>query len=213
MSGSGPPRPVQVVVLAEDRLTAQGVEAHLAADERLRVLPAGAEENPGVLLVITAELGEGTLSALKPYLPEGPAEAPRLVLLADRPTAEQLARAAGPGPVAFTPRERTTLADITEMLCAVARGAAPLPGPPLEQVRTRRWNDRSGGANDASSLFTARELAVLRQLAAGSSTAEIAAALHYSERTVKYIIHEVIVRHGLRNRVHAVAFALRQGLL
>lgn len=217
MSGSGPPRPVQVVVLAEDRLTAQGVEAHLAADERLRVLPAGAEENPDVLLAITAELGEGTFSALKPYLPEGPAEAPRLVLLADRPTAEQLARAAGPGPVAFTPRERTTLADITETLCAVARGAAPLPGslpgPPLEQIRNRRWNDRSGGTNDASSLFTARELAVLRQLAAGSSTAEIAAALHYSERTVKHIVHEVIVRHGLRNRVHAVAFALRQGLL
>lgn len=218
MSGSGPARPVRVAVLAEDRLTAQGVEAHLAADERLHVLPAGAAENPDVLLVITAEPGERTFSVLKRHCPEGPAEAPRLVLVADEPTAERVVRAAGLGPAAaFMPRERTTLADITEVLCAVARGAAPvpwpLPGSPQEQTRTRRRNDRSGGTNDESSFFTTRELAVLRQLAAGSSTAEIAAALHYSERTVKYVIHEVIVRHGLRNRVHAVAFALRQGLL
>ncbi|WP_234545046.1 helix-turn-helix transcriptional regulator [Streptomyces shenzhenensis] len=193
------------------------MEAHLAADERLHVLPAGAAEDPDVLLVIAAEPGEGMFSAPKHGCPEGPAEAPRLVLVADEPTAEQLVRAAGLGPAAFLPRDRTTLADITETLCAVARGAAslpwPLPGSPPEQIHTRRRDDQSGGANDESSFFTARELEVLRQLAEGSSTAEIAAALHYSERTVKYVIHEVIVRHGLRNRVHAVAFALRQGLL
>ncbi|MER5601565.1 LuxR C-terminal-related transcriptional regulator, partial [Streptomyces sp. NPDC002265] len=123
----------------------------------------------------------------------------------------------GLGLVAFMSREKTTLSDISEMLCAVARGAASLPqsmlGSLLEQIRTRRWDGQGADGGDDPSSFTDRELAVLRQLAAGFSTTEIAAALHYSERTVKYIIHELTVRHGLRNRVHAVAYALRQGLL
>ncbi|MFF4902932.1 response regulator transcription factor [Streptomyces sp. NPDC001068] len=208
---------MQVIVLAEDRLTAQGVEAHLTADDRLRVLPATAEEPPDVLLLITGELREKTFTTLRRYCPEDRADAPRLVLIANRPTAEQLVRVVGLGLVAFMSRERTTLADITEMLCAVARGAASLPqsllGSLLEQIRTRQWKDQPVDADDESASFTAREIAVLRQLAAGLSTSETAAALHYSERTVKYIIQEMTARHGLRNRVHAVAYALRQGLL
>nr|WP_238426732.1 helix-turn-helix transcriptional regulator [Streptomyces adustus] len=88
-----------------------------------------------------------------------------------------------------------------------------MTGSLLEQIRSRSQDGQAADRSDDSSSFTDRELAVLRQLAAGFSTTEIAAALHYSERTVKYIIHEMIVRHGLRNRVHAVAHALRQGFL
>lgn len=217
MTGSGSSRLMQVVVLAEDRLTAQGVEAHLAADDRVRVLAADAEENADVLLLITAELAENTFAVLQSFCRENPDDAPRLILVANKPTAEQLVRVAGLGLVAFMPRDQTTLADISEMLCSVARGAASLPqsmlGALLEQLRTRRWKGEVPEEEDAPSAFTDRELAVLRQLAAGYSTTEIAAALHYSERTVKYVIHEMIVRHGLRNRVHAVAYALRQGIL
>lgn len=217
MSGPEPSHPMYVTVLAEDRLTAQGVEAHLAADERVRVLAAGAEQPPDVLLVITGELEEKTFAALGRYCPKGPAEAPRLVLVAHRPTAAQLVRAAGLGLVAFMSRERTTLADITEMLCTAARGAAPpprpVPGPHPERSRAGPRDTAAAETADEPPSFSAREIAVLRQLAAGLSTTEIAAALHYSERTVKYVIHEVTARHGLRNRVHAVAYALRHGLL
>lgn len=217
MSGSGTPRPMRVVVLAEDRLTAQGVEAHVAGDDRVQVLGPGDEQTPDVVLLITAELAENTFAVLQRYCRENPDESPRLILVANRPTVEQLVRVVELGLVAFLSRDHTTLADISKMLCAVARGAASLPqsmlGPLLEQIRTGRWNDQASEGGEDQLSFTDRELAVLRQLAAGFSTTEIAAALHYSERTVKYIIHEMIVRHGLRNRVHAVAYALRQGVL
>ncbi|WP_162468715.1 LuxR C-terminal-related transcriptional regulator [Streptomyces adustus] len=217
MSGSETSRRMRVVVLAEDRLTAQGVEAHVAGDERVQVLGPGDEESPDVLLLITAELAENTFAALQRYCRKDPDESPRLILVANKPTAEQLMRVIGLGLVAFMTREKTTLSDISEMLCAVARGAGSLPqsmtGSLLEQIRSRSQDGQAADRSDDSSSFTDRELAVLRQLAAGFSTTEIAAALHYSERTVKYIIHEMIVRHGLRNRVHAVAHALRQGFL
>jgi DNA-binding NarL/FixJ family response regulator len=61
--------------------------------------------------------------------------------------------------------------------------------------------------------LTQRELAVLRLVAAGYSTNEIAKRLAFSERTVKNAIHDVTTRLQLRNRSHAVAYAVRQGLI
>jgi DNA-binding CsgD family transcriptional regulator len=61
--------------------------------------------------------------------------------------------------------------------------------------------------------FTDRETEVLRLLAAGLSTSEIARQLSYSQRTIKSIVHDVTNRFQLRNRSHAVAFAMREGLI
>ena len=53
----------------------------------------------------------------------------------------------------------------------------------------------------------------MRLLADGFDTAEIAGRLFYSERTVKNIIHDITSRLELRNRTHAVAYAIREGLI
>ncbi|MEU1090776.1 response regulator transcription factor [Streptomyces sp. NPDC005576] len=214
MIGHRSSRTTQIVVLAEDTLAAQGIEAYLAADDRVLVLPSDTEERPDVVLVITGELTDKTIASLLRFTQEDPEDSPRLIVVANKPTVSQLLRVIGMGLVAYMPRERTTLEDVTQMLCAVTHGAASLPpsllGSLLEELRSRRWHT---GQADESPAFTAREVDVLRQLAAGLNTAEIATALHHSERTVKYIIHRMTERHGLRNRVHVVAYALRQGVL
>ncbi len=58
-----------------------------------------------------------------------------------------------------------------------------------------------------------REVAVLLLVAEGFDTREIAERLRYSERTVKTILNDVTNRFNLRNRSHAVAYALREGLI
>ena len=58
-----------------------------------------------------------------------------------------------------------------------------------------------------------RETDVLRLLADGHDTADIARTLCWSERTVKNIVHDVTTRLQLRNRAHAVAYAVREGLI
>jgi DNA-binding NarL/FixJ family response regulator len=61
--------------------------------------------------------------------------------------------------------------------------------------------------------MTDREVRVLRLLAEGFDTAEVGRQLFLSERTVKNVVHDVTSRLNLRNRTHAVAYALRQGLI
>ena len=58
-----------------------------------------------------------------------------------------------------------------------------------------------------------RETQVLRLVADGKDTQEIARELSYSERTVKNVLHDVTSRLQLKNRSHAVAYALREGLI
>jgi DNA-binding NarL/FixJ family response regulator len=61
--------------------------------------------------------------------------------------------------------------------------------------------------------LSAREADILRLVADGLDTNEIATSLSYSERTVKNVLHDVTSRLQLRNRSHAVAYALRQGMI
>ncbi len=58
-----------------------------------------------------------------------------------------------------------------------------------------------------------RELDVLRRLAEGDSTRDIALRLSYSERTVKMVVRDILDKLECRTRAHAVALATRRGLL
>lgn len=61
--------------------------------------------------------------------------------------------------------------------------------------------------------LTGRELDVLRLLAEGGSTRDIAQHMSYSERTVKNIVRDVLGKLQGRTRAHAVAVASRRGFI
>jgi DNA-binding NarL/FixJ family response regulator len=62
-------------------------------------------------------------------------------------------------------------------------------------------------------LLSPRELEVLRLVAAGFSNKEVAAHLYLSVATVKTHLDDVYRKLGVSDRAHAVAVALRAGLL
>lgn len=69
----------------------------------------------------------------------------------------------------------------------------------------------SGG--HAEHRLTPRQAQVLRLLATGASTEQIAAALHLSRETVRNHVRHVLRALGARSRLEAVAIAHREGLV
>ena len=81
--------------------------------------------------------------------------------------------------------------------------ASPVAAKILRQVRSPR------GATTLSD----RERTVLREVAAGRSSKQIAKALGITERTVKFHVSSIMNKLGADNRAQAVAEAARRGLL
>ncbi|MFI5843271.1 response regulator [Catenuloplanes sp. NPDC051500] len=95
----------------------------------------------------------------------------------------------------------------------VAAGAALL-APEVTRQLVGRYAARIRPADASPSVpLTARELEVLRLLATGLSNSEIATALVISHETVKTYVSRILTKLGLRDRVQAVVYAYRNGLV
>ena len=96
----------------------------------------------------------------------------------------------------------------------VASGAALLDPEVTRQLVGRyaaRIRPADGTPDDLP--LTPRELEVLRLIADGLSNSEIAAALQLSRETVKTFVSRILTKLGIRDRVQAVVYAYRQGLV
>ncbi|MFJ8576045.1 response regulator [[Kitasatospora] papulosa] len=96
----------------------------------------------------------------------------------------------------------------------VAVGAALLdPDVTRQLVGRYAARIRPTGGTDPDIPLTPRELEVLRLIAEGLSNSEIAASLVISRETVKTFVSRILTKLGLRDRVQAVVYAYRQGLV
>ncbi|MFI9382367.1 LuxR C-terminal-related transcriptional regulator [Kutzneria sp. NPDC052558] len=198
--------PVRLAV--EDALTRDAVAQAVAEHPRLRLT-----ERPGpgeVLLAITTEVTDELLATIT-----GEA-APPVLLVADRLGGRHLLRSLHAGVVSFLPRRSTDLATIARALVTTAEGRSVLP-PSVARLlvdHLRRIDQVliTTTGYGAAGLDT-REVAVLRLVAQGRENADIARELRYSEHTIKRILKDLLSRHNLRNRAHAVAYALKIGAI
>ena len=96
----------------------------------------------------------------------------------------------------------------------VASGAALLAPEVTRQLVGRyaaRIRPAEGAPADVG--LTPRELEVLRLIAEGLSNGEIAARLVISQETVKTYVSRILTKLDLRDRVQAVVYAYRTGLV
>ena len=133
----------------------------------------------------------------------------RVVALAGKDQLERLAKLVDGGAVAALVREDLTAERLGLSLRAVAAGAttmlATYPGG-APQAMVARGALGPGARPRASSACSSL-------VADGLPTREIGEELHYSERTVKKVLGDVVVKLGARSRSQAIARAVRQGII
>ena len=142
-------------------------------------------------------------------------EPPKVVVLTTYDTDEYVVEALRAGASGFLLKD-VPAEDLVDAVRVVHAGDAV-----VAPAVTRRLLDRfalhlpAAEAQEPSRLpsLTERENDVLRLLAKGMSNAEIAAALVVSETTVKTHVSNVLTKLDLRDRVQAVVFAYRSGLV
>ncbi|KFU75665.1 DNA-binding response regulator, NarL/FixJ family, contains REC and HTH domains [Amycolatopsis lurida] len=204
--------PVRVGVLAADSITQLGLTSFFRTRRQVQVVDLDHLTEHDVLVVqadrmmphIVAELcGEDQVPVPK-------------VLLIDELRDNDVLSAVECGVVIILPRGRTSGDGLVDAVVAAASGRALLPpdllGRLLRIIRRLQEDVLTPRGLGAAGL-TAREVDVLRLMAEGLDTGEIAGELCYSERTVKNVISEMTSRLNLRNRPHAVAYAMQAGVI
>jgi DNA-binding NarL/FixJ family response regulator len=134
----------------------------------------------------------------------------RLVAIIDDADDPVVAEAVNAGVTGILLRDEATPVAVVHCLRAVSSGHAALPATLMTALMTR--TSPVGGSIRRGDL-TDRELDVLRLLAEGQTTRAIAERMSYSEKTIKMVIRDIMVRSGCHNRAEAVAVATRQGVI
>ena len=94
-------------------------------------------------------------------------------------------------------------------------GGAALLAPEVTRQLVGRYASRISppGSTADEERLTPRELEVLRLIADGLSNSEIAATLVLSPETIKTYVSRILTKLDLRDRVQAVVYAYRRGLV
>ncbi|MBI2704576.1 MAG: response regulator transcription factor [Actinobacteria bacterium] len=101
-------------------------------------------------------------------------------------------------------------AGVAEMVDAIRRAnAGEAVFTVAELSRAVRRLRRSGGPTELSD----RELDVLRLMASGASTADLASELYISVHTVRSHVRHILEKLGAHSKLEAVSIALREGII
>ncbi|WNV82668.1 response regulator transcription factor [Umezawaea sp. Da 62-37] len=204
---------VRVVVHSTDPMTYVGLTSYLKSRPEMVVVDKQDAGQADVAVFSTERLTSEAMNRLRELAAERTIPT---VLMAGALTEAPLLAVVECGVVAILPRSAVTGEQLVDSIMAAAAGNGVMPrdilGKLLKRVEMlQREVLAPNGLNVAG--LEPREVDVLRLIAEGWGTDEIAKELQYSERTVKNVIYNVTNRLKLRNRAHAVAYALRAGVI
>jgi DNA-binding NarL/FixJ family response regulator len=204
---------IPVLLQGGDAISQAGLAATLRMQQDIQLVDTSQARPECVVMLLVERVDDEARRRLRALQGRG---FRRIVLIAGQVDDGDLMTAVEDGVLAVTRRCDTTPDLLVRLAKAAARGDGAIPpdllGRLLDRMtRLQRHVLEPRGMKLAG--ISERETAVLRLVADGFDTKEIAERLCYSQRTVKTIIYDITNRFQLRNRSHAVAYALREGLI
>jgi len=206
-----PREAVRIALVDDQALVRAGLRALLERQGISVVFEAGdgaelLEQLPGLPVdVVLSDIrmpGVDGIEALRRLRDSG--DATPVLMLTTFDDSELLLRATEAGAQGFLLKDAAP-ADLRDAITRVAAGQTLLQPVSTGPVRARyRYH-----ADDApATLFTEKEVAVLRLLAGGYSNKEIARAMFLAEGTIKNYVSVILDKLGTRDRTRAVLKAI-----
>ncbi|MCW2637737.1 MAG: transcriptional regulator, LuxR family [Dactylosporangium sp.] len=204
---------IPVYLHATDMISRAGLVSQLRPRPEILLLDEADLALTRVAVVVSDSVGDETLQVLRSLRSRG---VHQLVLVATQIDDGGLVCAVEAGVAGVVRRREASAERLVSVITAAASGDGSVPPDLLGRLLTQVGQLQRGVLGPRGLTFSGlaeREVEVLRLVAEGLDTAEIAAKLAYSQRTIKNVLHDVTSRMHLRNRSHAVAYALRNGLI
>ena len=210
---------LRVLVVDDEAITRHGVRMILDHDDAIEVVGEAADGVegvqqartllPDVVLLDIRMPGMNGLQAIAPIVATGA----RVLVLTTYDVDENIYRAFRAGASGFVLKTARP-EDLVYAVRVVARGDA-LVEPAISRRLVERFVARTPDRRQAPWIdrLTERESDVLREMARGSSNAEIARTLHISEATVKTHVTGVLGKLNVRDRLQAVVLAYESGFV
>jgi DNA-binding NarL/FixJ family response regulator len=215
--------PIRVLLADDHQLVRTGFRVILEIEDDIEVAGEASDGRqavdlarrlrPDVVLMDVEMPGMDGLEATRRITAE---DGPSVLILTTFDRDEYLFAALQAGASGFLLKNGTPEA-LTEAVRVVARGDALLAPEITGRVIAAfaRPGVPAGAGHDTRRLadLTPREHEVLVLLAGGATNAEIAAALHLGETTVKTHVSRVLMKLGARDRTQAVVLAYELGVV
>jgi DNA-binding NarL/FixJ family response regulator len=215
---------IRVLVADDQQMVRAGFRLILAAEPDLEVVGEASDGEiavrlaeqlrPDVVLMDIRMPGLDGLQATRRLLADAPQGTTRVLMLTTFDTEEYVFGALEAGASGFL-LKNSPPEQLIEAIRTVAGGDALLAPSVTRLVieeLARRPPARTTAPVELAAL-TEREREVLLLVAQGLTNAEIAARIYVSEATVKTHVSRVLMKLGLRDRVHAVIFTYEKGLV
>jgi DNA-binding NarL/FixJ family response regulator len=210
--------PIRVLLADDHALVRAGMRSLLAAMAAVEVVgeAASGEEaleltgraRPDVVLMDIAMKGMSGLDAAARMREQHPAV--RVVILSMHAGEEYVMKAMRAGAVGYLLKDAAT-SELELALRSVMRGESWF-SPAVSRQVVEGYMQRVGG-EAAGDALTARQREVLKLVAGGKSTKEIAYHLNLSVKTVETHRAQIMERLGIRDVAGLVRYALKTGLI
>jgi two-component system, NarL family, response regulator DevR len=211
---------IRLLVVDDHEMVREGLKAMLDAEQDFEIVgdAASAEQaleliervRPDVVLLDVRLPGVSGIEVCRIVTQRFPAIA--VIILTTFTDESLVANCIQAGARGFIVKDIERL-DLKRSIRAVARGEAAIDSKAAVAVLAQLRRTPQAPSEPLPEPLSSQQVVILRLVAQGLSSREIAAQLYLSENTVKGYVQEILHRLGVKNRTEAVMVAVKQGWL